>query len=397
MKKAKGVLSILCILIFSSFLMADIINVPVDQQTIQAGIDVANNSDTVLVDTGRYYENINFNGRNIVVGSLFITSQDTNYISQTTIDGNQNGSVVIFENQEDSTTVLSGFTITNGNSNWGGGIHIKNYACPHLTNLIIKENTANSHGGGIYIESSDPSITKILISMNIATFKGGGIYSYHSANPSFTNVTICENTADIGGAFYVHYFSNPYVVNSILWYNTPQEIYLSTTGDFTVTYSDIQGSWDGTGNIDLDPLFVNPNIGDFHLTENSPCIDAGDPNSPLDPDSTIADMGAFYYEQVTAIDSYYNNNITDIVRLFQNYQNPFNPVTTISYQLPKSAFVNLSIYNITGQLVETIVNDYKNPGFYTVEWNASNVGSGIYFYKISAGEFTKVRKCLVVK
>ena len=83
--------------------------------------------------------------------------------------------------------------------------------------------------------------------------------------------------------------------------------------------------------------------------------------------------------------------------LDQNYPNPFNPVTTISYQLSKSAFVNLSIYNITGQLVKTIVYDYKSPGFYTVEWNASNVGSGIYFYKILAGEFTKVRKYLFVK
>lgn len=83
--------------------------------------------------------------------------------------------------------------------------------------------------------------------------------------------------------------------------------------------------------------------------------------------------------------------------LAPNYPNPFNPITTISYQLPKSAFVNLSIYNITGQLVETVVNDYKTPGFYTVEWNDREVGSGIYFYKITAGEFTDVRKCLLVK
>ena len=83
--------------------------------------------------------------------------------------------------------------------------------------------------------------------------------------------------------------------------------------------------------------------------------------------------------------------------LKQNFPNPFNPVTTISYQLPKSTFVNLSIYNVVGQLVETLVNEHKNVGYYSVEWNASNVGTGIYFYRIKAGESSAVKKCLVLK
>ena len=91
------------------------------------------------------------------------------------------------------------------------------------------------------------------------------------------------------------------------------------------------------------------------------------------------------------------NHVPENFLLSPNYPNPFNPVTTIPYQLPKSAFVNLSIYSITGQLVETIVNGYKSTGLHTVEWNAREVGSGIYFYKITAGEFTEVRKCLVLK
>ena len=93
---------------------ATIIKLPGDQPTIQAGIDSESVGDTVLVDTGRYVENINFNGKNIVVGSLFLTTTDTSYISQTVIDGDSSGSVVAFENGEDSTEVLSGFTITNG-------------------------------------------------------------------------------------------------------------------------------------------------------------------------------------------------------------------------------------------------------------------------------------------
>jgi len=83
--------------------------------TIQYGINQTSNGDTVLVYPGTYAENINYNGKNIVVGSLYLTTSDTSYISSTIIDGNQAGSVVTFENGEDTTAVLSGFTIQNYN------------------------------------------------------------------------------------------------------------------------------------------------------------------------------------------------------------------------------------------------------------------------------------------
>ena len=83
--------------------------------------------------------------------------------------------------------------------------------------------------------------------------------------------------------------------------------------------------------------------------------------------------------------------------LSQNYPNPFNPVTTISYQLPKSSFVKLSIYDIKGRLIETLVNEQKNAGYYSIYWNSENVVSGLYFYRIDAGDFIDVKKCLVVK
>ena len=59
--------------------------------------------------------------------------------------------------------------------------------------------------------------------------------------------------------------------------------------------------------------------------------------------------------------------------------------------------MNLSIYNVVGQLIETLVNEYDNAGFHTVEWNASRVGSGVYFYRIEAGEYTETKKCLILK
>lgn len=89
--------------------------------------------------------------------------------------------------------------------------------------------------------------------------------------------------------------------------------------------------------------------------------------------------------------------------LDQNYPNPFNPVTTIQYHLPKSSFINLSIYNVAGQLIETLVNGYKGAGSYEVQWNAHNFSSGVYFYRISTrfsgdtGEYSETKKSLILK
>jgi penicillin G amidase len=84
-------------------------------------------------------------------------------------------------------------------------------------------------------------------------------------------------------------------------------------------------------------------------------------------------------------------------QLTQNYPNPFNPQTTIKYQLPKSSDVSFAIYNINGQLIKTLVSKFQKTGSYKVKWNAEQIGSGIYFYRIKAGAYSKVRKCMVLK
>ena len=142
----KALILIFVLLVVSTCLFSTIINVPDDQPTIQAGIDVAIDADTVLVQPGTYVENINYNGKNITIASLFLTTQDTTYISQTIIDGNQNGTVVSFENGETMGAVLTGFTITNGS---GGGISCVYNSYPRLENLVIIGNYAEYNGGGI--------------------------------------------------------------------------------------------------------------------------------------------------------------------------------------------------------------------------------------------------------
>jgi hypothetical protein len=83
--------------------------------------------------------------------------------------------------------------------------------------------------------------------------------------------------------------------------------------------------------------------------------------------------------------------------LNQNYPNPFNPVTTIKYGIPKSANVTLKIYDMLGREVTTLVNEKKDPGTYNVEFDATNFASGLYLYKITAGDFSAVKKMMLIK
>lgn len=83
--------------------------------------------------------------------------------------------------------------------------------------------------------------------------------------------------------------------------------------------------------------------------------------------------------------------------LSQNYPNPFNPTTKINFALPKSGLVTMKIYDILGKEVATLVNEVKNAGTYTVDFNASNLTSGVYFYKVSVNGFSEVKKMLLLK
>jgi len=83
--------------------------------------------------------------------------------------------------------------------------------------------------------------------------------------------------------------------------------------------------------------------------------------------------------------------------LEQNYPNPFNPVTEINYSVAKAGQTSLVVYNLLGQKVATLVNGFKLPGRFRVQWDASESASGVYFYKLSTGENTKTRKMILLK
>ncbi len=181
----------------------------------------------------------------------------------------------------------------------GGGVYCKN-AAPLIENCRISHNFAELHGGGVFsLESrpelrnctvvrnaigggdgggmcfwdlSRPKITNCLVSDNSSEALGGGLF-FEESPGSVTSCTIANNAAKFsGGGIYSRKQSSPVVTNCIVWGNAPDAIYLRSDG-IVVTYSDIERGWTGRGNISADPLFVG--IGDYHLSSDSPCIDAG--------------------------------------------------------------------------------------------------------------------------
>jgi len=209
---SKSLLFISCIL---SYAIPATITIPTEYATIQAGIDASVDGDTVLVQPGTYYETINFIGKEILLTSFILTTNDTNYIDYTIIDGNQEqSSVVTFNYGEDSLSIIRGFTIRNGLGNnadpdmdgtfadYGGGIYCEN-SSPKLEFLIIKQNTVlGGGGGGIFCFDSSPIIFSTKIIDNYSNDVGGGIYLKLNSNPTLIYVIISENYGAYGGGLY---------------------------------------------------------------------------------------------------------------------------------------------------------------------------------------------------
>ena len=287
---------------------------------IQPAIDLASSNSGHVIEVGEsvYHENINLHGKNILVRST--NPDDMSVVKGTVIDANGMGSVVTFSGDEDASCSLSGFTITGGNSQDGGGIKgngtgasISNcivtgnsaagwgggiYRCNGIiSDCLISGNTASNNGGGMYNNSGSPTVANCTFNGNIATNFGGGMHNWSSSptvtnctfsgnsadygggmsnrdcsSPTVTNCTFSGNSADYGGGMLSSSSSSsPTVINCILWGNTASdgnEIALFSSSTMDVNYCDVQGgqagiyndggtiNW-GSGNIDADPMFFD--------------------------------------------------------------------------------------------------------------------------------------------
>jgi len=206
---------------------ATILNVGVNKtfSTIQSAINASSNGDSVLVQEGTYNENIIFIGKKILVASID-EIEHINFIQSTIIKGTGASSTVKFINKEDSTSVLKGFAIENGNaqgidsdtsSGLGGGIFCLNTS-PQLNDLILAYNHATYYGGGLYLENSFSKVTNVSIYYNKSN-SGGGLMIRGGA-PDLENIIVNSDSATMMGAgIFIGYNSNAILNNVDVSYN----------------------------------------------------------------------------------------------------------------------------------------------------------------------------------
>jgi len=182
--------------------------------------------------------------------------------------------------------IITNCTITaNGSSDPGGGLYCFK-SSPTVVDCTISGNFAEYKGAGLYCYRFSPTLTRCTIAENSTLMTGAGIYCWEGS-PLFTRCTIAGNVAlEEGGGLYC-LDSSPTLVDCILWNDSPREIYPEDADSAIVTYSDVQGGWDGEGNIDTDPRFCAEGCAgseSFGLASDSPCLGSGQGG---------ADMGAW--------------------------------------------------------------------------------------------------------
>jgi len=263
------------------------------------GGGINNNAYLIITNCTFFFNSATDDGGGIYnTASLSITNS-TFYENSATDDGGG-----IYNAGSSSLSVTNSTFFLNSAAYSGGGIY--NTASLTITNSTFFLNSAAYDGGGIRNSSSSVSITNSTFYDNSAD-NGGGIYNYFS-DPTITNCTFSRNIANVHGGGIYNSYSDPTITNSIVWGNFGEEIYNSSSSSSpVVTYSDVEGGYEGEGNIDADPLFVNwepgPIAPDLHLTALSPAIDSGTsegaPATDIEgnprPQGDGYDMGAYEY------------------------------------------------------------------------------------------------------
>jgi hypothetical protein len=279
----------------------------------------------------------------------------------------------------------------------------------------IKSN-AFQGGAGVGIERTGNLGGDVLFANNLVyknkhtgseTCRGGGLY-LHRSKVKVINNTITENKASYGGGFCSSISESSLLMNNIIWGDTATisggEIDIFYGSSPTFVYNDIQGGWPGEGNISKEPMLRGD---DYHLSDSSSCIGAGIDSIQIGgvwyhcpptcflgharptPSDSMPDMGACESplgSPIVGLEQYLSNNLPTSYKLSQNYPNPFNPNTTIEFDLPKTSEVTLKVFNILGEKVATLVSDRLSAGSYSYEWDASNLASGVYLYRLQADE-----------
>jgi hypothetical protein len=292
-----------------------------------------------------------------------------------------------------SASAGSSITMTGGyiGHNAGEGIHGLLLNNVYLTDVEIADNgddginltssgelegyrlLVHDNGGhGIFLSSTALDASNLTISMN----EGNGI------NAANTSVMLSSSIMDRNDQWGLYLQSG----NGFASYNC--------------TYENISGDYfnvnPGIGSIEEDPQYESITMRDYNLQETSPCIDTGSPWDPLDPDSTITDMGAIYYDQ-TAVLPWENPATIKDLRIADAYPNPFNPTLNLIIEANRPAIASIEVWSAQGRRIARIWSGLLRPGLNRTSWHAHDVPSGHYVIQLETGGTVDTYPCVLVK
>ncbi len=414
-----------------------------DFPTIQAAIDAAVNGDTIELTDGTFTGEgdceIAFRGKAITVRSQ--SGLPDNCVIDAGDSPNDIPGGFYFTHGEGPDAVIEGITIINGHSLDGGAIYCDWASSPSVIDCIFRNNHAYMNGGAIdCMHDSNPMITACLFEGNSAELYGGGGLFAHESSPIVTRCTFLGNVASCGGGAFL-WFSSAAFINCTFYGNRSYDCYFSDAIFLTETFSptlsntiiafhehgqpihcsnasapalaccDIFGNGDGdwvgcvadqygmNGNICEDPLFCDPVMGNFSLHEDSPCA----PFSAQNPKCDL--VGAWPVGCEDPGDVVESSGAAPGFSLSVIWPTPAMGSVRVSYAVPQGngeTPIILSIHDLLGRRVRTLIDARADPGVHWVEWDGRDergtaLPAGTYFCHLSRGDEKLTRRVMVMR
>ena len=374
-------------------------------------------------------------------GGLAVEENSSPTVTDCMVDGNEapSGAGIFIRNNCNPT--ITGTTVQNNtiNANWGNGGGISVQGCnPVITNCRILNNTTLGYGGGIaFLDNSAGLVEDCLIQGNNASYtysQGGGV-STSTSNPILRRVVIADNSAsgffaeggglDIsftpaptlenctivgnstsgngeGGGLAIQWGANPVIDKCIISGSTAGQGIFCSDSTPVVSCTNIYGNADGDdvcgtddgGNFSADPLFCGTEGREYNLTSASPCAPGNHPDSACDGE-LIGAMAAGCGESPVPMPELEGLTLG-------NHPNPFNPRTTIFFEMPEEGPAMLRIYDLAGRMVESQTWDSLPQGRTEFKWNGLDrqgraLSSGVYLYRLDTSDHSLSRRMSLIR
>lgn len=345
------------------------------------------------------------NGGAVFVQSGRLNVYESKFVGNSTSDGD-GGAVHMGQRYTNSLFVRNNLFVgnvakgsTGSGRGLGGGIVLGD-GISMIAGCVFAGNVSDKGGSAIHLNSGASGAQYVILNSSFNENEGTAIeLELDRITFAIYNSIIWDRIEVTGDA--------PFIKNSILKYGLPAVVY------------------DGGGNLSTDPLFVDADGLDnvygtsddnLRLQAGSPAADAGsndvlDLNGngsfvddiPFDPDGNlriyneIVDIGAFEQNSHRFVMTEPELELPEVVKLRQNFPNPFNPTTNISFSLPHNEEVQLVIFDVLGREVKRLIDGPMTAGNHVMTWNAGDVPSGVYIYRLAAGSFVEVRAMVLAK